>query len=159
MRTNVRREGEVNPLGLASLFAGKMLGDGYMNRTHRAPRFSFIHSSSDRAYAHFCYNLFCQYLPYGPSGIWEESIFDRRTQKTYNRIICQSRSCVFLEELYPLWYRGRKVVPMEWVAINLDLEGLAIWFQDDGSLKQGGQRIILSTETFAPEEGCFFSPC
>ncbi|WP_313885410.1 hypothetical protein [Desulfallas sp. Bu1-1] len=60
-----------------------------------------------------------------------------------------------LDKLYPLWYQGRKVIPMEWVAANLEADGLAIWFQDDGNLKNNGSRIVLSTESFTSEEKIF----
>ncbi len=142
-------------MSFASLFAGKMLGDGYMNRTHKAPRFAFIHSLSDKAYADFCFHFFSQYLPFGQSGTQINSYFDYRTKKTYHRVFCQSRTSALLNELYPIWYQGRKVIPMEWVAKNLDAGGLAIWFQDDGHLKKSGHRIILSTESFASEEKDF----
>jgi hypothetical protein len=142
-------------MSFPSLFAGKMLGDGYINCTHKASRFAFIHALSDKAYAEFCFGLFLQYLPFGPTGIKAESYFDNRTQKTYHRVFCQSRTSAILNELYPLWYQGRKVIPMEWVATNLDVEGLAIWFQDDGNLKNSDCRIILSTESFTSEEKAF----
>jgi len=132
-----------------------MLGDGYINRTHKASRFAFLHTLSDKAYAEFCFDLFSQYLPYGPSGIKTESYFDRRTQKTYHRVFCQSKTARILDKLYPLWYQGSKVVPMEWVEKNLDAAGLAIWYQDDGHLKNGDSRIILSTESFTAEEKAF----
>lgn len=131
------------------------MGDGYINRTHKASRFAFIHTLSDKAYVEFCYALFSQYLPYGPNGIKDESYFDKRTQKTYHRVICQSRTAIILDKLYPLWYKGSKVIPVDWVATNLDAESLAIWYQDDGHIKDGHDRIILSTESFTDEEKTF----
>ncbi|MGB9803642.1 endonuclease [Desulfofundulus sp.] len=142
-------------MAFASLFAGKMLGDGYMNVTHRAPRFCFIHALADKSYAEYCFHLFANYLPYGPNGMQVRSNFDRRTQKKYVRVLCQSRTSPLLERLYPTWYKRRKIIPMDWVAQNLEADGLAIWFQDDGNLKEGGRRIILSTESYTLEEKSF----
>ncbi|WP_018084829.1 hypothetical protein [Desulfurispora thermophila] len=142
-------------MGFASLFAGKMLGDGYLNRTRRACRFAFLHSLSDKDYAQYCLDLFAKYLPFGSSEVKLESCFDSRSQKVYHRVFCQSRTSAVLDELYPLWYRGRKVIPIEWVDENLDVDGLAIWYQDDGHLKEGGCRIILSADSFSEREKAF----
>lgn len=142
-------------LSFASLFAGKMLGDGYLNRTHKACRFAFLHSLADKAYAQYCLDIFSRYLPFGSKEIKMETYYDHRTQKKYGRVFCQSRTSAVLNELYPLWYQGRKVIPAEWVAVNLDAVGLAIWFQDDGSLKDSGCRIILSTESYTAGEKSF----
>ncbi|OIQ60532.1 endonuclease [Neomoorella thermoacetica] len=142
-------------MGFPSLFVGKMLGDGYMNCTHKAPRFCFVHTLADRAYAEYCFQLLLPYLPFGPNGLKETSYFDPRTQKTYYRIFCQSRSSPLLRSLYSLWYQRQKVLPIEWVGENINAESLALWFQDDGNLKKGGDRIILSTESFSLKERMF----
>lgn len=142
-------------MGFASLFAGKMLGDGYLNRTRRACRFAFLHSLFDKDYAQYCLDLFAKYLPFGSSEVKLEVCFDSRSQKAYPRVFCQSRTSAVLAELYPLWYRGRKVIPMEWVAENFDVDGLAIWYQDDGHLKEGGCRIIISADAFSEREKAY----
>lgn len=143
-------------LSFASLFAGKMLGDGYMNITHKRPRFAFIHTILDKDYADYCFHLFSQHLPFGSNCKSEASFYDKRTQKTYNRVYYQSRTDEILDYFYSIWYHnGRKVLPMQWVASHLDTKGLALWFQDDGSLKKGGNRIVLSTESFTLEERIF----
>lgn len=61
-----------------------------------------------------------------------------------------------LKKFYPLWYHnGKKKVPLEWVEKYLDADGLALWYQDDGCLKNNLDRIILSTDAFQWEEICF----
>lgn len=142
-------------MSFASLFTGKMLGDGYLNRPRKACRFAFLHALADKAYAEYCLGLFLQYLPFGSREIKVKFYYDNRTQKNYGRVFCQSRTSALLDKLHPLWYQGRKVIPMEWVAANLEADGLAIWFQDDGNLKNNGSRIILSTESFTSEEKIF----
>lgn len=101
-------------MAFESLFAGKMLGDGYMGLSRSKPRFSFIHSLKDKAYADYCYDLFTKYLPYGTDINPVGSVFDKRTQKTYYRVFYQSRTAALLEPLYQLWYNeNRKVIPFK----------------------------------------------
>lgn len=96
-----------------SLFAGKMLGDGYINLNNNAPRFCFLHSLKDKEYARHCYKLFCPYLPYGENCGKESSVYDKRTNKSYGRIYFQSMTSPILKKLYPLWYPdGQKRVPI-----------------------------------------------
>lgn len=136
-----------------SLFAGKMLGDGYLNKSHNAPRFAFIHSLSDLKYVEYCYQKFSQYIPFGKSALKQEAVFDKRTGKIYYRVFCQSKTSTELRKLYSIWYSyGRKTIPVEWLDQHFNEESLAIWFQDDGSLRNDGDRIILSTESFSEEE-------
>ena len=61
-----------------------------------------------------------------------------------------------LKELYSLWYLdGKKRVPLKWVKDYLKTDGLALWYQDDGCLKNGSDRIILSVDAFQEEEVSF----
>ncbi len=143
----------MNGLRFYSLFAGKMLGDGYMNLTRGSPRFVFLHSSKDREYAKHCFNLFSQYIEYGPGCCKESAIYDKRTKKHYRRIYYQTITDPILRDLYYLWYSNkRKKIPKKWVLEYLEADGLALWYQDDGCLKSDLYRIILSTESFSDEE-------
>ncbi|MBZ4686926.1 MAG: endonuclease [Clostridiales bacterium] len=143
-------------MNFSSIFAGKMLGDAYLNCSHSAVRFAFIHALKDKDYAEHSYNLFAKFLPFNSNGIKVEHIYDKRTNKTYSRVFCQSRTSPLLNEMYSMWYRkNRKVIPKDWLEKSLTSEGLAIWFQDDGCLKNNGNRIILSTESFTEEEKDF----
>ena len=152
-KTVIYIEGAESQLRFYSLFAGKMLGDGYMNLTCGLPRFVFLHSSKDREYARHCFNLFSQYIEYGSGCCKESAIYDKRTKKYYRRIYYQSISDPILRDLYPLWYSNRrKKIPMEWVSENLEADGLALWYQDDGCLKSDLYRIILSAESFSDKE-------
>lgn len=145
--------GDVNTMGFYSLFAGKMLGDGYMNLTRGAPRFVFLHASKDRDYAKHCFDLFSSYIKFGEKCSKESSVYDKRTNKYYGRVYYQSKTDSVLKHLYTLWYREkRKVIPMEWVSDNLEPDGLALWYQDDGCLKNKLYRTILSTENFEQGE-------
>lgn len=137
----------------ASLFSGKMLGDGSINRNHKSYRFCFLHKLADKSYAEYCYQLFSPYLPFGSRCKHIDGIFDKRTEKTYYRIYYQSLTSPIINWLHTVWYReGRKVVPVDWIYDNFNSETLSIWYQDDGCLKGSGQRIILSTESFSNEE-------
>jgi hypothetical protein len=138
-----------------SLFSGKMLGDGYINQNPgRQPRFAFIHTSDDIGYARHCLKLFAPYIPFGKKALKEYSYLDPRTKKIYSRVHCQSLSSAIITVQLKHWYKERKIIPKELVAEHLDAAGLALWFQDDGSLKSI-DRIILSVENFSPFERNF----
>lgn len=148
--------GVINISKFYSLFAGKMLGDGYMNIPRNSPRFGFLHSSKDKDYAEHCYKIFSRYVEFGAGYGRESRIYDKRTGKYYGRVYYQSKISPMMEFLYSIWYPdGYKVIPMEWVESYIDPEGLALWYQDDGHLKDNEYRIILSTESFDEEEILF----
>lgn len=133
-----------------------MLGDGYINLNHKAPRFCFLHSLKDKEYAVHCYNLFSSYLPYGENCSRESYIYDKRTNKRYGRIYYQSMTAPILRKFYLFWYPdGYKKIPLDWVERYLEADGLALWYQDDGCLKNKDDRIILSTDAFQNEEVSF----
>jgi len=140
-------------LSFESIFAGKMLGDGYITLNRQRARFSFIHALRDENYAKYCYELFLPYIPYGKNCTKIEHIVDKRSNNTYSRVYYQSKTAKLLDELYRIWYvNNRKIVPMEFIEKYFDVQGLAIWYQDDGSYKQESDRVILSTESFNLEE-------
>lgn len=135
-----------------SLFSGKMLGDGYINQNPgRQPRFAFIHTSNDVGYARHCLRLFAPYIPFGKKALKTYTHLDPRTKKVYSRVYCQSLSSAIITVQLKHWYKERKIIPKELIAEHLDAAGLALWFQDDGSLKST-DRIILSVESFGPSE-------
>jgi len=145
-------------MGLEAIFAGKMLGDGHLNISGpgRRPRLAFGHTLNDREYAYYCYRLFSEYIPFNPHCKNQFKNYDKRTGKTYHRIYYQSKNHRFLDMMYNFWYyKGQKIIPHEWLKENLSKEGLALWYQDDGSLKNNGDRIIISTESFSNDEISF----
>ncbi|MFU0800358.1 MAG: Endonuclease [Xylanivirga thermophila] len=127
-----------------------------MNLNHGAPRFTFLHSLKDKGYAEHCYNLFSPYIDYGEKCSKKSSVYDKRTGKSYGRVYYQSKTSPILRDFYALWYpNGYKVVPMDWIDKYMQADGIALWYQDDGSLKDKAYRIILSTDAFKQDEVLF----
>lgn len=138
--------------GFYAILCGKLLGDGYLNKKKHA-RFQFRHCQSDYGYVLEQLKLFSNYLKFGPNNPLKYCYRDMRTQRTYTTYICQSITNPTLTEVMRIWYPSNthKVIPKDFLREYFNEETLAIWYQDDGSLKSK-RRIILSTECFTDDE-------
>lgn len=121
------------------------------------PHLIVSRSRTDKAYLEWQAAVFQELLR--PRGVFDFSVYDERTKKTYLGNGFESRS---LPELLPWrqrWYpEGKKRVPRDLV---LDPLKLAIWFADDGSImpvsptSPSRLQLKLSTHGF-PEEDVRF---
>lgn len=135
-----------------ALLCGKLLGDGYLSGDKEQSRLQFRHSIKDQSYVYDQLHLFSRFLQFGKSNPYTYVYFDKRTGRTYTTLVCQSYQDERLTRLRKIWYsQNRKIVPVNYLYRHFNELSLAIWYQDDGSLKSC-RRLILSTESFTAQE-------
>lgn len=138
------------------VLCGKLLGDGsIVKAANRKPRFQFTHRKQDFAYCQHCFELLSHILPLS-SPAYKKNIDPRLIAGFSESFYVQSRTSEIFTYLYELWYpEAIKRIPFSFLESNFTDRTLAIWYQDDGHLKQKNgtiQKIILSTESFTVEE-------
>jgi hypothetical protein len=135
---------------------GKLLGDGCITKQKRRnPRFQFIHTTSDKEWCFYCYELLKDYLPF--TAPYYRRIKDNRVLKGYTESFqVQSSTDPLITCLESIWYDNRKkVIPFAFLEQNLNEQALAWWYQDDGHLNKVDnipKKIILSTDNFTTTE-------
>ena len=68
----------------------------------------------------------------------------------YKRYTCTTKSCVELKELRYIFYKEKKILPIEYLYDNFDKTSLAFLYMDDGSSYK--YNTIISTQSFEKEE-------
>ena len=135
-----------------ALMCGKLLGDGYLSRDKEQSRLQFRHSIKDQGYVYEQLGLFSQFLRFGKTNPYTYVYQDKRTGRKYTTLVCQSHQDERLTQFRKIWYRkNRKIVPNDFLYQHFNALSLAIWFQDDGSVKSH-RRLILSTDSFTEQE-------
>jgi hypothetical protein len=165
---HLRRNGVLNRLHNATnelttiqkeVLIGSLLGDGFLRiagKTKRAnANFGILRCLDDKDYIDWEFNLFKNIVIKTEPTCG--SLFDKRTQKYYNRIYFQTMSCKLLTEYYHKWYpNGIKIVPND---LELSSLSIAIWFCDDGNVCHGKSRhifnITFATNSFSKDEVYF----
>lgn len=134
---------------------GLMLGDGciYRHTDTCKPHLTVVRSQVDRDYLTDNYNVFKDFCKEG-RGVIDGSVFDKRTGNTnfFSKFV--TRRCEALIPYYKRWYPNReKHVPQDIILTPLTL---AIWFSDDGSIRNSCSewrfQLQLSTDSFSKQE-------
>lgn len=112
-----------------SLIVALLLGDGYISPEGRI---CINHSEKQREYIEYKANLLHRIVGGKPIRIHKtKSTVKGKTYNTYSIRKCNKKLLLpFRELLYP---NGRKEISRK-VLESLTLEGIAIWYMDDGSL-------------------------
>lgn len=144
----------------AELMVGGLLGDLNLqtaSKTAGTWRARFLQGKKQAEYLDWKYDLVQSMCGTDPKP---SSYFDERTQKTYHRSYFNTLTRPELIPLGKLFYvwddkqnKACKVVP-DAIQDILTPGVIAIWFQDDGSLKWEGRSnsVRFSTDSFSDEE-------
>lgn len=131
---------------------GAMLGDGSLCISKNGINAQFCYTSKSLQHVEFVTKEFLQYSY--KEGIKHISVFDKRTNKTYERYTFRTISDNGLTNIYNQWYRNKiKHIPRDLI---LTPTTCLIWYIGDGcicnSSKHNGQHIKLATNCFTKEE-------
>lgn len=140
------------------IIVGSLLGDGCMRKPGKTKRSNanlYIgRAAKDIDYLSWQAKILNNLLI---SGIKFSSLFDKRTNKYYDRASFYTKSCTILTSFYDKWYiNNRKIIPND---LNLTNYSIATWFCDDGSVYCGKNKYILNitfaTNSFTKDEVYF----
>lgn len=137
------------------LLVGMALGDSSFaaGRPNDTPRLVLSHSATQEEYLDHKASLLIEIL--GPTRKYRRSRLDARTGKTYHEVSIGTRSHSFLTELRDMMRPGVSGKQATDEALSLlTVEGLAIWYCDDGSLYQGDVRHLnIATQSYNNKAG------
>lgn len=134
------------------IFLGGMLGDGSMLIPNDCKNayYCFAHSFKQKEYALWKYN-FIREMCFNPR---EDHVFDKRTNKVYDRIDIKTYTNELFTQYYDKFYKivnGKKVKYInKEILYQLTELGIAIWFMDDGYKHHQG--YALSTNCYSEED-------
>lgn len=133
------------------IITGALLGDGCMALFKHARNACFTYTSKSAEHVKFvCSSLF-EFSTKAQK--WREaSVFDKRTYKTYTRIVFRTANNIAFTKIYNQWYpEGKKIIP-ENVVLNPTI--CLIWYLGDGTLchSKRSAAIYLCTDCFEKEQ-------
>ena len=129
--------------GQKQLLIGSLLGDGRVT-VHNA--YTCTHSIKQKGYLIYKMKKL--------SNIWTGKIHDAEhldPQGKLQKAVLSTTGCNrYIAELRKLFYLpdGKKIVPVDFLYENLEAEGLAYWYMDDGSYHKKNKLARLHTEGF-----------
>lgn len=139
-----------------SYLLGSLLGDGciYKHKSTHLPYFAVQRKYEDLEYNLWEKNIMEPFV----CKFFDGETFDKRTGKTYKWAKFRTHRCINFVEYYDKWYsKGFKLIPKD---INLNPLSLAIWFADDGYVREqtpGRIQLKLSTHGFDVDSVEFIS--
>lgn len=139
------------------ILTGLLLGDGCLCKSKKAKncnaQLSICRSIKDKEYLLWTAQIFENYL--NPRSICERSVYDKRTKKTYDRIVLRTKSHRDFEEFYKKWYKNGKEIPNDLLLTNTIV---GVWFADDGCISAPKDKlnklrfdIKFATHSFSKE--------
>ena len=136
---------------LEQVLIGSLLGDGCFTKVSGAvknSRFSLAHSSKQKEYFLFKYNIFKKY---GLEGkVSENTISNERYKEGYTKEIrFKSKSHPIFTKFRKVYNNGKKRVILD-VINNINVLGLAIWYMDDGNINN--YSCDFNVQSFTLEE-------
>lgn len=134
-----------------NILVGHLLGDAHLKKYAMGASLSFVRQLKDLNYLIYSKEQFDNLYDPDRIGIVTGSIFDKRTNKFYDRCRFETSSKKILDEYRQKWYNNDiKIVPKN---IELNSEIIAIWFCDDGCARvRGGLEVSFATHGFIEED-------
>ena len=128
---------------------GSLLGDAHIEYNRKFCRVRFDHSLSQLEYLKWKHQL----LEPLSNNIYEYTIYDKRTQKSYKKARFYTRTLPILNSFRESFYPdGKRVVPDNIKSIFRSHLALAVWYLDDGSVKMDCRAFRLHTNSFTQFE-------
>jgi len=122
---------------------GTLLGDGYLsiNKSKTSARGHIAHSTKQREYFMYKYNILKDII----SDTSENSLYHKKTSKTYYELRMSFISSPILLEIYNKLYTPKKVITKEYLELFSRIS-LAFMYMDDGYKTKSS--YMLSTNGF-----------
>ena len=132
-----------------NLIIGGILGDCGVHKNGANSRIAFDHSISQLEYITWKHSMLSPHI----TKLVKYSVFDKRTQKTYNKVRFKTKTTSFFNSFQDIFYLGnRKIIPNNIKDyLNSDL-ALAVWYLDDGALRTDCKGLRLHTNNFSYKE-------
>ena len=124
-----------------SLILGSLFGDAYLVKTTRGYAFRVNHGIKQTGYVDWKYQklkLFVNSPPRFAKGCY------------YFRTVSHDAFTFLRAQFYP---KGKKIVPKELIASEINPLLLAVWIMDDGS--KDGNQLRINSQNFTREENEF----
>ena len=125
---------------------GTLLGDGHLEKNGRYVRLKIDHSSRQKDFVWWKYQIFSNYTIQVPKLC---QVFDYRTNKRYEHsrfsTVSSKDFCKYHKLFYP---NGRKKLPATIVNLLKSPLSLAIWYMDDGARRTDCKALRLHTNSF-----------
>lgn len=146
-------------MSVHTILSAGLLGDMALSKEGNGlARLNFKHKLEDTQYLFNCINRlerYPEFVQFGDGFLQDCTVQNPKNGETYKSLEAVSLKNEFLTDMYHLWYpNGKKVLPREYVTEHLNEICLAIWYQDDGCLKNDS-RINLATQGFEQEDNEF----
>lgn len=130
-----------------ALIIGTLLGDGSIEKRHKNPRLRIDHSSVQKEYVFWKYNILKNIATREPHILYEK---DKRSGKVFSRWYFSSKAMPELEFYYRLFYQeGKKIIRKEIINYLKEPFSLAVWLMDDGYKRNDCDALRLSTDCFS----------
>jgi hypothetical protein len=129
------------------VICGALLGDGHLTKP-RSCNSRFEYSSSIKGHTEYVTSFFVELLTSGTSGVKHISVFDNRTNKTYQRYYMNTFNNVTFTGLRSVWYdEFGKIIPLD---IKLTPLTCLLWYIGDGGLavSKRSAEIRIATNCF-----------
>jgi len=133
---------------------GMVLGDGYLTKNRKNSHLAFKHSIKQKEY----FGRKVKVVEELTSVNIRKEI-SKINGKEYEVLVCETKSHPIYTELKDrFYYQGRKTID-EFLMKTLSVEGLAYWYQDDGTRGTDvlNQQAIICTDCFNKVEQDFMS--
>ena len=139
------------------LTIGTLLGDGAIEKRWKNPRLRIDHSSSQKEYVFWKYNILKNVATREPHILYEK---DKRSGKIFSRWYFSTKAIPELDEYYRLFYQdGKKVIKRELCDHLRHPLSLAVWLMDDGYKRNDCDALRLNTDCFSYEEQVILQKC
>ena len=146
-------DGKTPDARLYEFLTGALLGDGTITRKSFGGHARYSEGGCNRAYIHWKRDFLAEYIP--ASEVAERTGKPHRaTGKRYTGWFYKTGVHPLLTEWHAQWYLPAKSVPRELVEKWLTPFSFAVWFCDDGNLRDGknGRAACLYTMGFSHED-------
>lgn len=125
---------------------GAILGDSHVELNGNSARFRFDHSIKQRDYIEWKYKILTPYCT--PLRVYK--VFDKRTQKFYDKIRFNSKTLPIFNTFRNHFYVGtKKRIPSNISDYLNSALALAIWYCDDGAKKTDCKAYRFHTNCFS----------
>lgn len=139
------------------LIFGTLLGDGSIEKRKKNPRLRIDHTSSQKEYVFWKYNILRNIATREPHILEEK---DKRSGKIFSRWYFSTKAIPELDFYHQLFYRnGRKTILNKIINHFHNPLSLAVWLMDDGYKRNDCDALRLSTDCFSYEENLILQKC
>ena len=128
---------------ILGVIIGTLLGDSYIRKIRKNYGLGVTHSTKQEKY----FNYKVKKLSKLQGKTYYRDRYDKRTDKTYHSLIYHSKQHEIFNNIRDLMYENNCKIFNKYVEDNLTIEGIAVWYCDDGNLYRNKDINHLSIAT------------